>query len=38
VAQDSWFVVSHLTSDSNRLDLLVHYTRYTRLTPPRVAP
>src|SRR5260370_13418630 len=32
VAQDSWFVVSHLTSDSNRLDLLVHYIR---LTPPQ---
>jgi Lipocalin-like domain/CrtC N-terminal lipocalin domain len=32
VAQDSWFVVSHLTSGSNRLDLLVHYIR---LTPPQ---
>jgi hypothetical protein len=31
VAQDSWFVVSRLTSGSNRLDLLVHYIR---LTPP----
>jgi hypothetical protein len=31
VAQDSWFVVSHLTSGSNRFDLLVHYIR---LTPP----
>src|SRR5712671_7992662 len=35
VAQDSWFVVSHLTSDSNRLDLLVHYIR---LTPPQRDP
>jgi hypothetical protein len=32
VAQDSWFVVSHLTSGSNRLDLLVHYIR---LVPPQ---
>ena len=32
VAQDSWFVVSHLTSGSDRLDLLVHYIR---LTPPQ---
>jgi hypothetical protein len=32
VAQDSWFVVSHLTSGNNRLDLLVHYIR---LTPPQ---
>ncbi len=32
VAQDSWFVISHLTSGSNRLDLLVHYIR---LTPPQ---
>jgi hypothetical protein len=32
VAQDSWFVVSHMTSGSNRLDLLVHYIR---LTPPQ---
>src|SRR6266403_1481475 len=32
VAQDSWFVVSHLTSGSNRLYLLVHYIR---LTPPQ---
>jgi hypothetical protein len=31
VAQDSWFVISHLTSGSDRLDLLVHYIR---LTPP----
>src|SRR5712692_3004241 len=31
VAQDSWFVISHLTSGSNRLELLVHYIR---LTPP----
>src|SRR5260370_17649003 len=31
VAQDSWFVVSHLMSGSDRLDLLVHYIR---LTPP----
>jgi hypothetical protein len=31
VAQDSWFVVSHLTSGSDRLDLLIHYIR---LTPP----
>jgi hypothetical protein len=31
VAQDSWFVVSHLTSGNDRLDLLVHYIR---LTPP----
>src|SRR5258705_11743512 len=35
VAQDSWFVVSHLTSGSNRLDLLVHYIR---LTPPQGGP
>src|SRR3984893_14267836 len=34
VAQDSWFVISHLTSGSNRLDLLVHYIR---LTPPQGA-
>jgi Lipocalin-like domain/CrtC N-terminal lipocalin domain len=34
VAQDSWFVVSHLTSGNNRLDLLVHYIR---LTPPQGA-
>jgi hypothetical protein len=32
VAQDSWFVISHLTSGSDRLDLLVHYIR---LTPPQ---
>jgi hypothetical protein len=32
VAQDSWFVISRLTSGSNRLDLLVHYIR---LTPPK---
>src|ERR1700730_7933796 len=32
VAQDSWFVVSHLTSGNNRLDVLVHYIR---LTPPQ---
>src|SRR5260370_3636688 len=32
VAQDSWFVISHLTSGSSRLDLLVHYIR---LTPPQ---
>ena len=32
VAQDSWFVVSHLMSGSDRLDLLIHYTR---LTPPQ---
>src|SRR5713101_4669519 len=31
VAQDSWFVISHLTSGSDRLELLVHYIR---LTPP----
>src|SRR6202047_5351716 len=31
IAQDSWFVVSHLTSGSDQLDLLVHYVR---LTPP----
>src|ERR1700737_4025574 len=31
VAQDSWFVISHLTSGRDRLDLLVHYIR---LTPP----
>src|ERR1700736_7001380 len=30
VAQDSWFVISHLTSGSDRLDLLVHYIRLTR--------
>jgi hypothetical protein len=30
VAQDSWFVVSHLTSGSNRPDLLVHYIRLTQ--------
>jgi predicted secreted hydrolase len=35
VAQDSWFVISHLTSGSNRLDLLVHYIR---LTPPQTDP
>jgi hypothetical protein len=35
VAQDSWFVISHLTSGSNRLDLLVHYIR---LTPPQADP
>src|SRR5260370_4483734 len=32
VAPDSWFVVSHLTSGSHRLDLLV---QYIRLTPPQ---
>src|ERR1700704_4831459 len=32
VAQDSWFVISHLTSGSDRLDLLIHYIR---LTPPQ---
>src|SRR5713101_4276774 len=32
MAQDSWFVISHLTSGSDRLDLLVHYIR---LTPPQ---
>jgi hypothetical protein len=31
VAQDSWFVISHLTSGSDRLELLIHYIR---LTPP----
>src|SRR5260370_38938184 len=31
VAQDSWFVISHLTSGSDRLDLLIHYIL---LTPP----
>src|SRR5258708_23757787 len=35
VAQDSWFVISHLTSGSNRLELLVHYIR---LTPPKADP
>jgi hypothetical protein len=35
VAQDSWFVISHLTSGSNRLELLVHYIR---LTPPQADP
>ena len=35
VAQDSWFVISHLTSGNNRLDLLVHYIR---LTPPQADP
>src|SRR6267154_2282017 len=35
VAQDSWFVISHLTSGSNRLELLVHYIR---LTPPQGGP
>ncbi|MEA3007825.1 MAG: hypothetical protein QOI94_3094, partial [Acidobacteriaceae bacterium] len=35
VAQDSWFVISHLASGSNRLDLLVHYIR---LTPPKADP
>src|ERR1700716_291701 len=35
VAQDSWFVISHLTSGSNRLNLLVHYIR---LTPPQGDP
>jgi lipocalin-like protein/hydroxyneurosporene synthase CrtC len=32
VAQDSWFVISHLMSGSDRLDLLIHYIR---LTPPQ---
>ncbi len=35
VEMDSWFIVSHLTSGSNRLDLLVHYMR---LTPPQRDP
>ncbi len=35
VEMDSWFIVSHLTSGSNRLDLLVHYMR---LTPPKSDP
>jgi hypothetical protein len=35
VAQDSWFVISHLNSGSNRLDLLIHYIR---LTPPQAEP
>jgi hypothetical protein len=34
-AQDSWFVISHPTSGSNRLDLSVHYIR---LTPPQAEP
>src|SRR5260370_39735666 len=32
VAQDSWFVISHLRSGTDRLDLLIHYLR---LTPPQ---
>jgi len=32
---DSWFVASHLSSGSDRLDLLVHYMR---LTPPQHDP
>src|SRR5260370_7247655 len=32
VAQDSWFVISHLPSGNSRSDLLVHYIR---LTPPQ---
>jgi hypothetical protein len=35
VAQDSWSVVSHLMSGSDRLDLLIHYIR---LTPPQDGP
>jgi hypothetical protein len=35
VAQDSWFIVSHLMSGSDRLDLLIHYIR---LTPPEGDP
>src|SRR5258708_11818998 len=35
VAQDSWFVISHLPSGNSRLDLLVHYIR---LTPPPQGP
>src|SRR6266849_2715456 len=35
VAQDSWFVISHLTSGTSQLDLLVHYIR---LTPPQADP
>src|SRR6267378_8271341 len=35
VAQDSWFVISHLMSGSDRLDLLIHYIR---LTPPQGGP
>jgi hypothetical protein len=31
VAQDSWFVISHLMSGTDQLDLLIHYIR---LTPP----
>jgi hypothetical protein len=34
-ALDWWFVISHLTSGSNRLGLLVHYPR---LTPPQAEP
>jgi len=35
VQMDSWFFVSHLTSCSDRLDLLIHYMR---LTPPQGNP
>ena len=35
VQMDSWFFVSHLTSGSDRLDLLIHYMR---LTPPQGNP
>jgi predicted secreted hydrolase len=35
VEMDSWFFVSHLTSGSDRLDLLVHYMR---LAPPQGDP
>src|SRR5258708_10431339 len=31
VAQDSWFVISHLTSGNSRLDLLVQDRKSTRL-------
>src|SRR5260370_29021504 len=35
VEMDSWFIVSHLTSGSDRLDFLIHYMR---LTPPQRDP
>src|SRR5258708_19133165 len=35
VEMDSWFIVSHLKSGSDRLDLLIHYMR---LTPPQRDP
>lgn len=35
VAQDSWFVISHLKAGDRTLDLMVHYIR---LTPPKGEP